>query len=490
MTEPSQSIADFPAWALLNGIDINDLSLHDIPGKGFGFVVTKQLEALKGAANESRPGRNLIRIPRDLILSAEAVGDYAKVDQNFNLLLQSTSFQSTRKNIVLYLFSHLVSSRKVSASHRTGIAPTAWTEYIKLLPRDIPVPTLWPEHDRRLLQGTSLEVALNAKIVALEAEFEQLREDTTALPYWQTLWWEHETATLEDWFLADAWYRSRCLELPLTGEAMVPGLDMVNHSYEPTALYEELNDGDVALQQSLVSSLDPGEEVTISYGQTKSAAEMLFSYGFIDGSSAARELTVPLDTMSDDPLGQAKLHAYGKPPTAKLSLKDGKALYECPFMDLMCLNEEDGLDFRVLQDQDGNRHLRVFWQDQDVTERTDNFSELMGGHPLEQVFRLRTVALLGEVIESQLEGIRSPSPRDDYKTDDPARPGSALGRVDTANVLRTIETEVLEAVAVALEEEKATLLQDDTVLEYLGRMEHGQNEQGDSGSANGEPNFS
>jgi hypothetical protein len=93
MAEPSQSIAAFPAWALLNGIDINDLSLHDIPGKGFGFVVTKQLEALEDAENESKPGRNLIRIPRDLILSAEAVGDYAKVDQNFNQLLQSTSFQ-------------------------------------------------------------------------------------------------------------------------------------------------------------------------------------------------------------------------------------------------------------------------------------------------------------------------------------------------------------------------------------------------------------
>lgn len=64
---------------------------------------------------------------------------------------------------MLYLFSHLVSSRRASASHRTGIAPTAWTEYIKLLPRDIPVPTLWPEDDRRLLQGTSLEVRLSKK---------------------------------------------------------------------------------------------------------------------------------------------------------------------------------------------------------------------------------------------------------------------------------------------------------------------------------------
>lgn len=93
MAEPSPSIAAFPAWALLNGIDINDLSLHDIPGKGFGFVVTQQLVAPGSTASNSNSTKNLIRIPRDLILSAEAVGDYAKVDQNFNQLLQSTNFQ-------------------------------------------------------------------------------------------------------------------------------------------------------------------------------------------------------------------------------------------------------------------------------------------------------------------------------------------------------------------------------------------------------------
>jgi hypothetical protein len=93
MAEPSQSIAAFPAWALLNGIDINDLSLHDIPGKGFGFVVTQRLGALDNAENDSNSTKNLVRIPRDLILSAEAVGDYAKVDQNFHQLLLSTSFQ-------------------------------------------------------------------------------------------------------------------------------------------------------------------------------------------------------------------------------------------------------------------------------------------------------------------------------------------------------------------------------------------------------------
>lgn len=33
-----------------------------------------------------------------------------------------------------------------------------WTEYVKMLPNSIPVPTLWTEEERLMLVGTSLEV--------------------------------------------------------------------------------------------------------------------------------------------------------------------------------------------------------------------------------------------------------------------------------------------------------------------------------------------
>ena len=35
-----------------------------------------------------------------------------------------------------------------------------WTEYVKMLPRDVPVPTMWAEQERVMLVGTSLEVNL------------------------------------------------------------------------------------------------------------------------------------------------------------------------------------------------------------------------------------------------------------------------------------------------------------------------------------------
>jgi hypothetical protein len=35
-----------------------------------------------------------------------------------------------------------------------------WSEYCKMLPRNLPLPTLWSEEERVMLVGTSLEVSL------------------------------------------------------------------------------------------------------------------------------------------------------------------------------------------------------------------------------------------------------------------------------------------------------------------------------------------
>lgn len=49
------------------------------------------------------------------------------------------------------------------ASHpdeKVGVS-NPWTEYVKMLPASIPVPTLWSEEERLMLVGTSLEVCLD-----------------------------------------------------------------------------------------------------------------------------------------------------------------------------------------------------------------------------------------------------------------------------------------------------------------------------------------
>lgn len=121
---------------------------------------------------------------------------------------------------------------------------------------------------------------------------------------------------------------------------MVPCLDLVNHSSQATAYFEENEKGEVVLYLRKGCAVTRGEEITIDYGQDKSPAEMLFSYGFIDQSSTT-SLVLPLLPLDDDPLATAKLHAFGTPPKLELA-KDENDIphWTAPFVYLMCLNEE------------------------------------------------------------------------------------------------------------------------------------------------------
>lgn len=185
---------------------------------------------------------------------------------------------------------------------------------------------------------------------------------------------------------------------------MIPCIDMANHSFNANGYYEQISDNSVALFLRPDLKIEAGAEVTISYGTSKSAAEMLFSYGFLDEQSDTKAITLPLEPFEDDPLGKAKVAAFAGRPVVRISLVDGKIEWESPFLYLMCLNEEDGLEFKVLQQNDGSRsQLRVFWQGADVTEKSTTFEVLISQHQLEDIFRLRVVALLHNGIRQQLE---------------------------------------------------------------------------------------
>lgn len=251
-----------------------------------------------------------------------------------------------------------------------------------------------------------------------------------------------------DYVLVDAWYRSRSLELPNSGESMIPCLDMVNHSNEASAFYEEVANNDVALFLRQGVKLDAGSEVTISYGASKSQAEMLFSYGFIDGQSATKETVLILDTSPDDPLGKAKLAAFPGPPTVRLFEKDGAIAWDGPFLYLMCLNEEDGLGFGTLQETDGScSGPRVFWQESDVTEATSTFETLINNHELRDVFQLRVVVLLQDRIQQQANRLWESEETAESKA---ASSPDSPGRSDALTLRRT-EAAMLEGAYTAVD---------------------------------------
>lgn len=349
-----------------------------------------------------------------------------------------------------------------------------WTEYIKFLPKqvDLLLPTLWTENERLLLRGTSLESAVNAKTSALVSEFDKVRAASSEIPCWNELLWERETVQFTDWLFLDAVYRSRCLELPRSGESMVPCIDMANHAgTTANSYYDENSRDEVALLLRPGVKISAGEEVTISYGDRKPAAEMLFSYGFIDATSypsSNESLMVPFDaSFMQDPLTKAKLAAFGEPPKIHVSRgkmaagasggeeeEEGIVTWKCPFAYLMVVNEEDGLEFAVLQDNEGNKQLRVFFLEEDVTDRAKDFETLIRKHDMEKILRLRVVTAVQECLHGQLERLASNSSLDDDSTTSAEDFPFVRERCfETARVLRRIESEILQAAVEELERE-------------------------------------
>lgn len=249
---------------------------------------------------------------------------------------------------------------------------------------------------------------------------------------------------MRDWVWLDALYRSRSLELPKSGESLVPCLDLVNHSHQHTAYFEENSKDEVVLLLRDGANVASGTEVTINYGESKSAAEMLFSYGFTDPDATRQGLSLPMKLMTDDPLLKAKLHAFGKAPTLEIREdENGIPDWSAPFVYLMCLNEEDGLDFRILQETDGSQQLKMFWQERDVTDTPNAFKELISGHELQHIFELRAITVIIEMVEEQLERLDVSGRSSDIPEvvrADTLRAAIQLRNIETALLRRALET--------------------------------------------------
>lgn len=110
----------------------------------------------------------------------------------------------------------------------------------------------------------------------------------------------------------------------------------------------------------------------------------------------------------------------------------------------MCLNDEDGLHFKVLQENDGSQDLRMIWQDTDITREAASMETLIEGHELCQVFRLRAVTVSLQMIQQQLVALKGSSI--------PA-PNEGPHVVLVASQLRAIEQDLLERALEMLKQE-------------------------------------
>jgi hypothetical protein len=86
-------ITALQAYAKLNDISFQGVGVRELGEKGFGLVADRPLDA------ETTSSPNLLHIPHELILSAEAIEEHAKFDQHFRQLLDAAGEKVMPQNM-------------------------------------------------------------------------------------------------------------------------------------------------------------------------------------------------------------------------------------------------------------------------------------------------------------------------------------------------------------------------------------------------------
>lgn len=306
------------------------------------------------------------------------------------------------------------------------------------------LPTFWSDKELELLTGTSLAPATLAKTNSLRREFDLLRSVTARIGWCEKTWWGgHEYAlSFDDWKQVDAFYRSRALEFPGIGDAMVPCIDMANHASgkRTNALYESDEDGNAVLVVRNGKSIESGDEVTITYGDEKGACEMIFSYGFLEEDmDNARDIFLDLEIPDDDPLKVAKRAIAECAPGVRLMDTSTGLRWESDFIWLICVNEEDGLKLEVVQTVSGDRELHATWHGNELAG--SKLRSLLKDDPLWDLYNLRAIAILQDRVEQQLRALY----RSDAEVMEASKASSVRsGPMALACRLRELETSLLE----------------------------------------------
>ncbi|KAI1626340.1 hypothetical protein EDD37DRAFT_340359 [Exophiala viscosa] len=473
MRQTSLPLENLQAWSRLNNVQLFDVALepHITADNGDdhgGGMLAKADRA------ETEP---LVAVPLELVLSKERVEEAAKVDTGLRQLVDAapTLFQNDRTAVLLFLVYQMTINSPDNSDHAPGFNnPLA--DYVKFLPKDIPLPIFYTADERELLVGTSLAEALDQKLISLQREFDSLKAATESITWCQQAWWDEITGCLDfaDWKLADAVYRSRALELPRGASVgMVPVVDMANHASDDryNARFEVDEDaGSVLLVVRDGKSIKQGDEVTIMYG-CGGACEMIFSYGFLEEhASSAREMFLALSIPADDPLKMAKIRVAQTAPGVRIYVDEADQVqWDSTFVWWACINQEDGLDFRVEQTVDGDTELKALWKENELDPSALQAKLLQDD--LRDVFVLRATVRLQQRVEEQ--GMRLAASEDDF---DNALPGNAQIRpyvYETVGRLRKLEMDLLTRTYETLEEQKNQLLESPVVRAYLGQDRSG-----------------
>lgn len=179
------------------------------------------------------------------------------------------------------------------------------------------------------------------------------------------------------------------------------------------------------------------DEVTITYGDEKGACEMIFSYGFIDElMKSAETLFLSLAIPEDDTLRAAKMSIAQCAPGFKVidtfgrlsdtGIEDSEDPSENPssrsaqeilpanetfewtgdFIWLLCVGQDDGLQFRVAMTTDGQEEVEATFDGHSVKSASD-LRQVLEQSPLWSVYKLRAVVILQQRVFDQMQVLHS-----------------------------------------------------------------------------------
>ncbi|MCJ1402998.1 hypothetical protein MMC11_006220 [Xylographa trunciseda] len=464
MNRDQWAIEALPSWSALNNVRLNGVAVSVLKAdRGCGIVATKDTVTEDPV---------LMTVPRELVLSVGTIWEFAKSDHHLSSILHAVGDfgQNARGAILIFLLVQITATSS-DATRRIGNAHP-WTDYVRFLPTSFSMPTFWTDEECQLLRGTSLEPALRIKLKALDREFAHLRASTESLDCCK-VWWDPDIGclTIQDYLQVDALYRSRAMDLPGTGLALVPCIDMANHgSGDATnAWYETDVHGNAILVLVTGKTPKAGEELLITYGDEKGACEMVFSYGFVDPNlENARSLFLSIEIPDDDPLKLAKMEAFDAAPGFRVYTSYDEASWYGPFVWLLCVNEEDGLEFRVLQCNDGAKELQVSWKGA-IIDGVLALEKCLERSDMWDIFRLRAYVAIVQRIKAQLAEHEAINEKREETTTT-----EQIGRPWISNIalaLSRLEAKLLHQAVTQFEDTIVHLLNTAEVRRYLNAEE-------------------
>ncbi|KAJ8100546.1 hypothetical protein POJ06DRAFT_106647 [Lipomyces tetrasporus] len=493
------------SWAKLQDIDIHkSIQIKSTPQAGLGIFYSGSDPLV---TSEDEEPSTLMSVPKKVILTAENIRTFAlSYGTTLQELLKSGDEEETLSQRATILRFLLFSLHQFEAPKLQKIARASncYAAYLDFMPSPLsrqsddaqklltalslsdslpPPPTFWTPGQISKTVGTSLYSPLAAKVRLLSSEFEQFSSQ------WQDVFEKIDGAcendveiSFEEYVRADWLVASRLMELPMGDElniGIIPLIDFANHSTpcHINAQYE-ITDDAVKLV-SLPGRVAPDDELLISYGPSKGSSEILFTYGFlIDSEDAGRE-SVKMRVRD----GGVLQLVYGRPPVAEFVVSDGEVTWECEFLWLLCVTEEDGFEVSVAQQVEGPPDVDISIRGRMLSgvrgqEAVEAMKEEYGNDgKMRDVLELRRVLILERWVSGWMEDlaraeIREFDEEDQHITelaeDDTKGGGTEKDMVDgVIETLRQREERVYLLVLQELEKSKQKLAKSEAVMAYL-----------------------